>query len=72
MANRTLSADEKRWRAESDAETMARYEEIMGDATRRRAAINAARNRAADLNKQAGVMSRVASTRSSKTTSKKK
>lgn len=69
MASKVLSADEKRWRAESDADTMARYEEIMGDASRRRAAINAAKSRAADLNKQAGVMSRVANT---KTTSKKK
>lgn len=74
MAQRTLSADEKRWRAESDADTMARYEEIMQDATRRKAAVNAAKSRAADLNKQAGIMGRVANTgsRTSKPTSKKK
>lgn len=52
MANR-MSADEKRWRAESDAETMARYQEIMADASRRNAAIKAAKSKAADLTKRA-------------------
>ena len=56
-----ISADEKRWQAESDAETMARYEEIMGNAARRNAAIRVARTKAEDLNKRANVMSRVAS-----------
>lgn len=55
-----LSADEKKWRAESDAETMARYEEIMGDASRRAAATKVARQKAADLTKRADAMSRVA------------
>ena len=69
-----MSADEKRWQAESDADTMARYEEIMGNASRRRAAINAAKTRAADLNKRASVMSRVANTgsKASKPATKKK
>ena len=64
-----MTAEEKRWRAESDAETMARYEEIMGDASRRRAAISAAKAKASDLNKRANAMNRVAGT---KTTTKKK
>lgn len=55
-----ISSDEKRWRAESDAETMARYEEIMGDASRRAAAVKVAKQRAADLTKSANAMSRVA------------
>ena len=55
-----LSADEKKWQAESDAETMARYEEIMGDASRRAAATRVARQKAADLTKRANAMSRVA------------
>ena len=55
-----LSVNEKKWQAESDAETMARYEEIMGDASRRSAAVKVARERAADLTKRASVMSRVA------------
>lgn len=58
-----MSADEKRWQAESDAETMARYEEIMGDASRRRAAINAAKMKASDLNKRANAMTKVAGTK---------
>lgn len=56
-----MTAEERRWRAESDAETMARYEEIMGSTTRRNAAIKVAREKAADLNKRANVMSNVAS-----------
>ena len=54
------TADEKRWQAESDAETMARYEEIMGDASRRAAATKVARQKAADLTKRANAMQRVA------------
>lgn len=67
-----LSADEKKWRAESDAETMARYEEIMGDASRRAAATKVARQKAADLTKRANAMSRVATSgsRSTKVTKK--
>lgn len=63
--------DEKRYQAEMDAETMARYEEIMGNASRRAAATKVARQRAADLTKQANMMSRVAgTTRTSKTKKK--
>lgn len=61
-----MTADEKRWRAESDAETMARYEEIMSDASRKRAAISAAKAKATDLNKRASAMNRVASTKAKK------
>lgn len=56
MATIKMSADEKRWRAESDAETMARYQEIMQDTNRRNAAIKAARTKAAELSKRAQVM----------------
>ena len=63
---KSMTADEKKWRAESDAETMARYEEIISDASRKRAAIAAARSKAADLNKRAGAMTRVANTKSKK------
>ena len=75
--NKQMTADEKRWRAESDADAMARVEEIMSDASRRKMAINVAKQRAADLEKRAGVMQRVAGSRSaatrpSKSTSRKK
>lgn len=70
----TLTAEQKRWRAESDAECMARYEEIMNDSKRRSAAVNYAKQRAAELTKSANAMARAASgsTRSSKPTSRKK
>ena len=51
-----LSADEKRWRAESDAETMARYQEIITDPTRKKAAIAAAKTKASELTKRAQAM----------------
>ena len=71
MAPKSMSADEKRWQAESDAETMARYEEIMGNSARRRAAISAAKSKATDLNKRASVMSRVAGTKAPSKAKKK-
>ena len=61
-----MSAEEKRWRAESDADIMARYEEIMGDSKRKSAAIRVARDRAADLTKRANAMQRVAGTKTTK------
>lgn len=56
MASTKISAQEKQWQAESDAETMARYQEIMSDKTRRNAAIKAANTRAAKLIKEANAM----------------
>ena len=58
-----ISADEARWRAEEDARTMARYEEIMSDSKRRNAAVKEAKRQATDLNKRASVMNRVAGTK---------
>jgi hypothetical protein len=66
MAQKSMTADEKRWRAESDADTMARYEEIMADASRRKAAMSMARKRADELTKRANAMNRVASTKPKK------
>lgn len=64
MAQKSMTADEKRWRAESDADTMARYEEIMADASRRKAAMSMAKKRADELTKRANAMNRVAKTKS--------
>lgn len=75
MTGKAMSADEKRWQAESDADAMARYEEIMGNKARRAAATKVARERAADLTKRANIMSRVAGTKAdngSRTVKKKK
>lgn len=60
---KSLSRDERIWRAEADAYTMARYEEIMGDARRRAAAIAAAKKQASDLTKKANAMSKAAGTK---------
>ena len=70
MSNIKMSQDEKRWQAEDDARTMARYEEIMADSSRKKAAIAEAKKQASDLNKRASIMNKVASNKSSK--SKKK
>lgn len=67
-----LSNDEKKWQAESDAETMARYEEIMSDSARKNAAIKAAREKADDLNKRANAMNKVAGNKSKTTSSRSK
>ena len=64
MAQKSMTADEKRWRADSDADTMARYEEIMADASRRKAAMSMAKKRADELTKRANAMNRVAKTKS--------
>lgn len=60
MATKKLSKEDLAWRAESDAETMARYEEIMSDASRRNAAVKAAKEKAADLNKRADMLTKAA------------
>lgn len=61
--------DELRWQAESDAQTMASYQEIMGDKARMNRAIKVAKSKAADLIKRASAMQNVAKT---KTTSSKR
>lgn len=62
-------SEDKKWQADYDAETMARYEEIMADAKRKAAAIKAAKEKASDLNKRADIMNRVVK---GKTTPRKK
>lgn len=61
--------DDLRWQAESDAQTMASYQEIMGDKARMNRAIKVAKSKAADLTKRASAMQNVAKT---KTTSSKR
>ncbi len=58
-----ISKDEQQWQAESDAQTMARYQEIMGDKNRMNRAIKVARQQAADLTKRASAMQSVARTK---------
>lgn len=60
MTKNLLNIDEKRWQADADADTMARYNEIMSDAKRRNAALKAAKAKAEDYSKSADRMRRVA------------
>ncbi len=50
----------KKWQAYEDAETLARYQDIMDDPKRKRAAILEAKNKAKDLTKRASLMQRAA------------
>lgn len=52
----TLSKMDKKWQAEDDARTMARYQEIMADSKRKAAAMKQARVEALDLEKRAKAM----------------
>lgn len=57
--------DELRGQAESDAQTMASYQEIMEDKARMNRAIKVAKSKAADLTKRASAMQSVAKTKTS-------
>lgn len=67
----TLKSD-LQWQAESDAHTMATYQEIIQDKARMNRAIKEANKQAQELNKRATAMKNAASTRTSKPTSRKK
>lgn len=54
--------EEQQWQAESDARTMASYQEIIGDKARMQRAVKVARQQAADLSKRADAMQSVAKT----------
>ncbi len=54
-------SNEQKWQAESDANTMATYQEIINDKARMQRAIKVAQNKAKDLNKRATAMNNVAS-----------
>lgn len=56
----TKSSDALKWQAESDASTMATYQEIMQDKARMNRAIKVAKAKAADLTKRASAMQNVA------------
>lgn len=55
MAKR-ITNEMKKWQAEDDARTLARYQEIMGDNKRKQAAIKQAKLEAANLEKRANAM----------------
>lgn len=59
--------DRLKWQAESDAETMAQYQEILQDKARMNRAIKEAKQRSKDLDRRAAAMRNVVNTRRSKT-----
>ena len=69
-----MTKQDLQWQAESDANTMARYQEIMQDKARMNRAIKEANKQAQDLNKRANTMRSAANMRTSnsKSTSRKK
>ena len=69
MVSKSRISDEMKWQAESDASTMATYQEIVNDKARMNRAIKVAKAKAADLSKRASAMQNVART---KTTGRRK
>ena len=67
-----MSKQDLQWQAESDASTMARYQEIMSDKARMNRAIKEANKQAQDLNKRANAMRNAAKVRTNTRTSGRK
>lgn len=63
---------EQQWQAESDAHTMAQYQEIMGDKARMARAIKEAERQAKDLSKRANAMQNAAKVKGTTRTSGRK
>lgn len=68
----SLNKDELKWQAESDARTMAEYQQILGDKARMNRAIKEAEKQAKDLNKRASAMQSAAKIRTNTRTSGRK
>lgn len=58
-----VSKQDLQWQAESDASTMARYQEIMSDKARMNRAIREAQKQAKELNRRANAMQSAAKMR---------
>lgn len=56
MSNKKLSEDELRWRAEEDARTLGRYQEIISDKDRLNRALKVAEKQADDLTERASAL----------------
>lgn len=63
---------EQQWQAESDAHTMAAYQEILSDKARMQRAIKEASKQAQDLNKRATAMRTAANMKAPSTTKGRK
>ena len=60
-----MTKQDLQWQAESDARTMASYQEILSDKARMNRAIKEANKQAQDLNKRASAMRSAANVKSS-------
>ena len=58
MATKNMTEDELRWRAEEDARTLERYQEIMNDKPRLERAMKQAQKTIDNLQQRADVMSK--------------
>ena len=67
-----MTTDEMRWQAESDARTMAEYQQILGDKTRMNRAIKEAERQAKDLNKRASAMQNAAKMKTPRSSGRKR
>ena len=67
-----MTKQDLQWQAESDARTMASYQEILGDKARMNRAIKEAEKQAKDLSKRANAMQSAAKMRSTNRTSGRK
>jgi hypothetical protein len=72
MATSKLNKQDLQWQAESDANTMMRYQEIMSDKARMNRAIKEAEKQAKDLSKRASAMQSAAKVRTNKVQTRKK
>ena len=61
-----MSKQDQQWQAESDAHTMAQYQEILSDRARMSRAIKVAQKQAQDLTRRANAMQTVARTKTSR------
>lgn len=67
-----LTKQDLQWQAESDARTMAQYQEIMSDKSRMNRAVKEAEKQARDLTKRASAMQNAARMKSSRSVGRKK
>lgn len=59
MTSKLERVERLKWQAEDDAETMARYQEIMNDKSRMNRAVKAAQTKANELQKRANNLKKV-------------
>ena len=67
-----LTKQDLQWQAESDARTMAQYQEILSDKTRMNRAIKEANKQANDLARRANAMRSAATARTPRVSGRKK